>query len=152
VCLGAPEIIYSIAPDADFQSYRTLHLENVDTGDAPFYLTLDKALRSSLAKKGYVVTDKDADLTLLYKVTIDRGEKLKEEVIPTAQGTYIRRNMEAVNEGKFLVNLVETGSGRMVWKGSTVRDLSHRENPMTLEQIETELDRFFASLPERQAQ
>ena len=76
-CASAPpEIIYSIAPDADFQSYRTLHLENVDTGDAPFYLTLDKALRSSLAKKGYVVTDKDADLTLLYKVTIDRGEKL----------------------------------------------------------------------------
>jgi hypothetical protein len=146
---GPSEISSSLSPTANFASYKTIKLENVEQSSGPVFLAVEKAMQDSLSGKGYTIVSKDSDLTLLYKLTIDRGEKLTEEVIPTAQGAIVRHNMEAVNEGKFLVNLVETASGAVAWKASTVKDLSNRTAPLPQDELKLELDRFFESLPAR---
>lgn len=147
---GPAEVSSVVSPTANFKAYQTVALENVSQQEGPEFALIEKSIASVLSDKGYRVGGKDSDLTLLYRLTRDRGEKLKEEVIPTAQGTVIRRNLEAVNEAKFLVNLVDTRSGAMAWKGSTVRDLTRQKTPMTDAEIKTALEEFFATLPSNQ--
>lgn len=144
------DVSSAVSPTANFKTYHTVALENASEAQGPEFAAIEKAIAEVLAEKGYRVGDKTSDLTLLYRLTRDRGEKLKEEIIPTAQGTLVRRNMEAVNEAKFLVNLVDTRSGDMAWKASTVRDLTRQKTPMSQEEIKAALTEFFASLPSNQ--
>ena len=121
------DVSSAVSPTANFKTYHTVALENASEAQGPEFAAIEKTIAEVLAEKGYRVGDKTSDLTLLYRLTRDRGEKLKKEIIPTAQGTLVRRNMEAVNEAKFwstsLIPAVATWPG----KASTVRDLTRQK-------------------------
>ncbi len=149
-CASSPSDV-SYVSDGDFDAarYSTIAIENATGYRGPIYSMIDAGIEKVFSEKGFQVEqDKKPDLLVRYVLLIERGEKLVERIIPTQAGIYSRHTMEPVNEARFLVNIVDLASDKVVWKASTVRDISGKSHP-EYGMVEQRLAEFFADFPEK---
>lgn len=112
---------------APFDSYKTYSIEAIqqDHQAAGLNTMIEKGIVGAMADKGLSqkMTGK-ADILIRYATRIERGQEMKLEQISTGKGVYTRSQMEPVNEGSLLINIIDIKSDRVVWKASSISDIT----------------------------
>jgi hypothetical protein len=141
-------------PQVDLRSYETFEVEAVQDGDR--YLRINAMLASAfdLAMQGKSFRPASgagsADLTLRFITEVRHEEELRADEIPTQKGVYTKYRMVAVNEGSLLVNIIDVKQNKVIWKGSTIRDINNlKVSKLTQERINDRVLELLASFPER---
>ncbi|OZG70962.1 hypothetical protein BTA51_22920 [Hahella sp. CCB-MM4] len=138
-----------ISPNISASEYSGFTVENASQRDGEIYAMLNVGINKVFTEKGYRPgVNSKRDLRVRYLLLVDRGQRLVEQVIPTGKGDVTRHYMEAVNEARFLVNVVDTATNEVVWKASTIKDISGKSLP-SQEELEERLAEFFDSFPTR---
>ncbi len=124
-------------PAVTFDEYRTY--EWVSTLRAPVDVRVTPTLRAQirddidrhLADKGYLRVNADGDFGVAYHVTID-GETNVQQLSGyygsawkgdwVESGRYVRR----YEEGTLIVDVLDGGSGRLIWRGSAMAEVRQR--------------------------
>ncbi len=136
---------------APFDSYQTFTIEAVQQEQqfAGLNSLIDQAIISVLADKGlsYSMTG-ESDLVIRYATRIDRSQQMKLEQISTGKGVVTRSQMEPVNEGSLLVNIIDRKADRIVWKASSISDITgvKLEN-VTQIQVDDAMTEIFEGYP-----
>jgi len=112
---------------APFDSYKTYTIEAIqqDHQAAGLNVMIEKGIIGAMADKGlsHKMTGK-ADILIRYATHIERGQEMKLEQISTGKGVYTRSQMEPVNEGSLLINIIDIKSDKVVWKASSISDIT----------------------------
>jgi hypothetical protein len=110
---------------------------------------ISKAFIEQLQAKGMsYVKSGEADLYVRFATKLNIGQEMKTEYIPAGKGVYTRYNMEAVNEGEFLVNMVDNRTKKVVWKASSIRDMAGVDvGKISQEKINEGLSRVLGDFP-----
>ncbi|WP_250654979.1 DUF4136 domain-containing protein [Alkalimarinus coralli] len=112
---------------APFDSYKTYTIEAIqqDHQAAGLNTMIENGIIGAMADKGlsHRMNGK-ADLLIRYATHIERGQEMKLEQISTGKGVYTRSQMEPVNEGSLLVNIIDTKADRVIWKASSISDIT----------------------------
>jgi uncharacterized protein DUF4136 len=112
---------------APFDTYNTFSVEAVQHEDQYAALNgfLKKAIVDSLLTKGLIYSESgDTDLVVRFAAHVTRGQKMRLEQISTGQGVYTRSQVDAVNEGALLINVVDVKQDRVIWKASSISDIT----------------------------
>ena len=112
---------------APFDSYKTFSVEAVQQEQQYVALNglLKKAIADSLSTKGLSYSETgDVDLIVRFAARITHEQQMRLEQISTGKGVYTRSQAEAVNEGALLINVVDVKQDRVVWKASSVSDIT----------------------------
>lgn len=120
--------------NAPFESYKTYSIEAIQEGKqvAGLNSLIEKGIIGAMADKGLSNTmNGKGDLLIRYATRVERGQAMKLEQISTGKGVYTRSQMEPVNEGSLLVNIIDTKTDRIIWKASSISDITG----VTLENI-----------------
>jgi hypothetical protein len=136
---------------ADFSTYAVYRLEAVQDREEFQRINgmIERAIVQTMADKGYQRSDKNAGLILRYLTRIDRHDDMRPEDIATPRGVYTKYQMVAVNEGSFLANLIDAKTEKVVWKGTSIRDLNNLDpKKLTQSKIDEGMHELFSSLPE----
>ncbi len=149
-CQSAPlDIHYYLSNEADFSQYQTFSVSPINSQNGRMIPKVTLGIERAMLAKGYSVAA-EPDLQVLYQVHVSESEKLKSEVIPVPGNVFNRTTLEAVYEAKLLVNIVDAKTSQMLWKASTIRDLTQvRRKNETQEQVDQRIAEVFASFPER---
>ena len=148
-CATSDQIKYFSVPDLTADSFASFAIENTSDRDGPIYGMLNNGIQKVFSDKGYEYSNgQEPDMLVRYMLLVERGTRLVEHVIPTGKGTLTQQTMEPVNEAKFLVNIVDKNSGKVVWKASTVKDITGVSTP-TQDELNARLADFFDNFPEK---
>ncbi len=136
---------------APFDSYKTYSIEAVE-GDkqaAGLSSLIESGIIGAMADKGLSqAVNGKGDLLIRYATHIARGEEMKLEQISTGKGVYTRSQMEAVNEGSLLVNIIDTKSDRIIWKASSISDITGVAlEDVTQIRVDEAMDEVFEGYP-----
>ena len=137
--------------NAPFDSYKTYTVEAVqqDQQFAGLNSLIEAGIIGAMADKGLSqATTGKGDLLIRYATRIERGQEMKLEQISTGKGVYTRSQMEPVNEGSLLINIIDTKADRIVWKASSISDITGVtiEN-VTQERVDEAMDEVFEGYP-----
>lgn len=136
---------------APFDSYKTYTIEAIqgDKQAAGLNSLIENGIIGAMADKGlsHVMNGK-GDLLIRYATRIERGQEMKLEQISTGKGVYTRSQMEPVNEGSLLVNIIDTKSDKIIWKASSISDITGvtLEN-VTQVKVDEAMDEIFEGYP-----
>ncbi|WP_157496891.1 DUF4136 domain-containing protein [Hahella ganghwensis] len=141
--------VVAMSQDLSADRYSGFVIENSSQREGDIYLLLNEGIQKVFTEKGYrPASDENASMRIRYLLLVERGQRLVEQVVPTGKGDLTKHYMEPVNEAKFLVNIVDMDSNQVVWKASTVRDISGKSLPSQVE-VDEKLAAFFATFPEK---
>lgn len=134
----------------DFTQYKTYVLDAVQ--EEPEFKRINGIIHDELdhvmQDKGYTLAGDTSDLIVRYMTKVEHSADMRAEDIPTARGIYTRYQMAAVNEGSFLVNIIERASGDVIWKGSSLRDLNNlKTKNITHQTVSEGMHELFSSFP-----
>jgi hypothetical protein len=118
----ALDVYYSIADDVELSQYQTFLIEPITDGDNRFIDFLNVGIEEALTRKGYQLSN-SPELIVRYALDIAEDKRLKLDSIPLNGLIQTKAIMDAVFEAKMLVNVVDTKTGKIVWKAATSRDL-----------------------------
>lgn len=138
----------------DFSRYRTFEIDTLlldaevdGQQDLLVNQMIGQALAQTLTRKG-LRQDQGGrpDLRVRYLARVKTQPGVDVEHVPTEQGVWTRYWNDPVSQGRLLVNLVDTSTGNVVWKGVYTQEL---ENPdaITRQEIERVVERLMAGYP-----
>src|SRR5690606_4040688 len=133
----------------DFSQYRSFEIDalildsSVDgQQDLLVNQMIGQALAQSLIRKGLVQDQGGSpDLRVRFLARVQTQAGIDIEHVPTEQGVWTRYWNDPVSQGRLLVNLVDTATGNVVWKGVYTQQL---DSPDTITQ--SEIDRVVGQL------
>jgi len=112
---------------APFDTYKTFSVEAVQQEQQYVALNglLKKAIADALSTKGLSYSESgETDLIVRFAARVTRGQQMRLEQISTGKGVYTRNQVEAVNEGALLINVVDVKQDRVIWKASSISDIT----------------------------
>jgi hypothetical protein len=113
--------------NAQFDTYKTFKVEAVQQEQQYLGLNglLKQAITDALSAKGLSYTQSgETDLVVRFAARVTRGQQMRLEQISTGKGVYTRNQAEAVNEGALLINVVDVKQDRVIWKASSISDIT----------------------------
>ncbi len=136
---------------APFDTYKTFSIEAIQSEKQYVSLNglIETAIKDTMADKGlsYSATGKP-DLLIRYATRVNRSEQMKLEQISTGRGVYTRSQMEAVNEGALLFNIIDLKTDKVVWKASSISDISNIDlDKITQVQADEAMNDIFKDYP-----
>ena len=139
------DVYHSMNSDVDLSRYQTFSIQAVTDRDNKFTNFINKGIENNLNEKGYQLAE-ESDLVVIYSLQIEESEQLKQKQIPVHGTIYTQTSMEAVFEAKMLVNIIDSKTGKVIWKAATSRDL-RRVNANNVDQakINDRMNELFES-------
>ncbi|GAA3957947.1 DUF4136 domain-containing protein [Allohahella marinimesophila] len=135
----------------DFASYESFHVEFVRQQHQILGLTslIDSAIQQELMAKGLTpAAQESADLLVRYTTAVERTQGPRLEQIPTGDGVITRPLMEPINEGSILVNILDRASGDIIWKASSVSDITGVDiEELSQAQVDEAITELFEDYP-----
>ncbi len=133
---------------ADFKSFSVEAVQHMEELNAVNDMITAAFVQQLQAKGMRYVKSGEADLYVRFATKVTSGQEMKAEYIPAGKGVYTRYNMEAVNEGEFLVNMVDNRTKKVVWKASSIRDMAGVDiGKISQEKINEGLSRVLEGFP-----
>lgn len=134
----AAPVIYDFDESANFLQDKTFEFEGAKNGDTQ---TLDRsrihqAILSQLESKGYTKVDDNASLVVRYRIE----EEIRIESTGVSYGVGMSRNhlgvgmhtpvrSREIKEGKLVVEMVEAGDNRVIWRAVSQKRLTEQMSP-----------------------
>ena len=112
---------------AAFDTYKTFSVVAVQQEQQYVALNglLKTAIADALSAKGLSYSESgETDLIVRFAARVTRGQQMRLEQISTGKGVYTRNQVEAVNEGALLINVVDVKQDRVIWKASSISDIT----------------------------
>ncbi len=142
--------------DVDFSQYRTFEIEALildsmgefeGQQDLLVNQMIGQSLAKSLIQKGLEQDQGgDPDLRVRFLARVKTQAGVDVEHVPTEHGVWTRYWNEPVSQGKLLVNLLDTATGNVVWKGVYTQELDNPE-ALTQSDIDRVVGRLMAEYP-----
>jgi hypothetical protein len=138
-------ISHDYDPDAEFGAYRTFgwidQTTMEDNRQAMMNLNplvesrIKRAVNEGLAAKGLVLDESDPDLLLMYHVGVQSVTEIRETGYGYGWGGYGGGNVRAdqFEEGTFMLDMVDTASQQLVWRGIAEGVLEENPSPASLD-------------------
>ncbi len=141
-------------PAVNIESYQSYEIEAVQDGEQFSRINgmLETAFSLAMEQKAFSLHSpaSPADIKVRFMAHVTHGQELRETNIPTPKGIYTRHNMVAVNEGSLLVNIIDSRTNKVIWKGSTIRDINNLDvSKLTQSRINERVSELIASFPSR---
>jgi len=140
----------------DFSQYRTFEIDalildsSIDgQQDLLVNQMIGQSLAEALRRKGLEQDQGGApDLRVRFLARTKTQAGIDIEHVPTEHGVWTRYWNEPVSQGKLLVNLVDTATGSVVWKGVYTQQLDDLE-VVTQSEIDRVVNQLMAAYPSR---
>lgn len=146
-------------PEYDLSAYSTFDWglkANVEEGKNPLLYNelndkrIKLAVQEHLAAHGYRLTCDGPDLLLHYHIVLDDQSVVTTEPLGYRYGAYWTRmqtNVYSYREGTLILDLMDTKTNHLVWRGWAVTAIDH-VNPEKVEPfIQTAVERIFKKFP-----
>lgn len=132
-CQTPPPLdVKSVTRNVDFNQYRSINVQSLNDSERKIIGYIDNAMKANLREKGYDIAEQ-ADLILAYQVAVDNSQRIDLKQVNTVKGVYSIPKLEPVNQASVLINAYDAKTGQVVWKASTIRDITH-VNPKGVDQ------------------
>lgn len=141
-------------PDVNIEAYQSYEIEAVQDGERFLRINgmLETAFALAMDRKAFSHKSPGnaSDIKVRFMANVTHDQELRETNIPTPKGIYTRHNMVAVNEGSLLVNIIDSRTNKVLWKGSTIRDINNLDvSKLTQSRINERVSELIASFPSR---
>ncbi|UZE97006.1 DUF4136 domain-containing protein [Alkalimarinus alittae] len=136
---------------APFDSYKTFTIEAIQQSHQASGLNsmIENGIIGALADKGLSHTlNEKGDLLIRYATRIEHSQEMRQEQISTGNGVYIKSQIEPVNEGSLLINIIDTNTDRIIWKASSISDITGVTiDNVTQARVDDAMDEVFEGYP-----
>lgn len=147
-------------PDYDLWTYRTFDWAqkmNVEQNQNPLYYNelndkrIKRAVRNQLEKRNYQLTATSPQLILHYHIIVEDKSVLVTEPFGYSYGPYWMKGPKqtyAYTQGTLILDLMDTRSNQLVWRGWAVAAVDEIDSPEKIEKlVETAVRKMFVKFP-----
>jgi hypothetical protein len=147
-------------PDYDLWTFRTFdwgQKVNIEEGQNPLHYNelndkrIKSAVQDQMSTRGYLLTDTRPDLILHYHIIVKDKSTLVTDGYGYNYGPYWTRmetNLYTYREGTLILDLMDTNTNRLVWRGWAVSPLESSYTPEKIDRlIRTAVARIFKKFP-----
>lgn len=146
-------------PDFHVRNLRTFdwgQKANIETGNNPFYYNElnDKRIKSAVLRaltvRGYEYSEVSPDLIVHYHIIVENQSIVSTEPYGYIYGPYwtrMRTNVYTYRQGSLIIDMMETKTNRLIWRGWATTDLNTIAPDRTEEIINRAVARIFGRFP-----
>ena len=155
VTLVAEQVKTDYDRNADFSRYKTYTWQNVHTKDPLLVDRIKAAVNSALAAKGWTQVESDADICIMAMEMTDEHRTLNTYYDNFGGGWGWRRGggfatatttEDTYTVGTLVVDLFDTGTRRLVWRGSASDTISAKSD-RNIRKLDTSVQKMFEHFP-----
>lgn len=137
---------YSAAP-SKLAQLSTFEIHARAENKGPYLALLSESATEMLMDKGYQQSE-EADIVVIYQISVNESSELRVESTPVLNRVYNRPTLEAVYEATILVNAIERATGTVLWKASSMRDLTQvSTSKFSKDRADRAMSEIFDSFP-----
>jgi len=150
-CQSGLDVQHQLAESFDAQNYDTFVVASLDGKETKNRRLLESGMRTVLENKGYrYASSGEADLLFVYDINLTEESSVMNEVVLRDGKTFTVPKIEAVFEAHILINAIEPGTHKVLWKAATDRDLRNVNlRNLDKKRLMERLTELFDSLPDR---
>ena len=152
-------------PDYDLWTFRTFdwgQKVNIEEDQNPFHYNelndkrIKSAVQGQMSSRGYLLTNTNPDLILHYHIIVKDKSTLVTDAHGYHYGPYWTRmetNVYSYREGTLILDLMDSKTNNLVWRGWAVSPLDSSYKPEEIERlINITVARLFKKFPKSRVQ
>jgi hypothetical protein len=146
------DVQYAGVDDSKITNASSFKIEARSDIKAETLEMITMGIEKTLMDKGYKKADNGkAELVVIYQINVIQGEEVRAETIPVGTTVMTRPKLEAVFEAKILTNVLSAESNEVLWKASSIRDLTQvKTGSFSQEKANQRMSELFEGFPSRQ--
>jgi hypothetical protein len=159
-CSPGIHVYNDFDPDYNLWSYKTFDWGqkiDIETGRDPLHYNelndkrIKSAVRSQLSSRGFSLADANPDLVLHYHIIVKDKSVLATEPYGYNYSSYWTRmetNIYSYREGTLILDLMDSKTSNLIWRGWAVSPLNGPYKPEEIENlINTAVAKIFTKFP-----
>jgi len=155
VCLStmaiAQEITFDYDRAANFSAYKTYQWMDAKAGRATNDLmdqNIQRSIDAQLALKGLQRVESGADLQISYQAAIDKEKQFETWNTGPRWFGNGRVTSSTIEVGRLVVNIVDSATQHLVWRGSAEKTLDIKKDPeKNYQNLQKAMAKLFKSYP-----
>ena len=134
-------------PGYDLATFKTFdwgQKENVEQGRNPLHYNelndkrIKSAVRQELENRGYTYSELAPELVIHYHIVVDNQSIIATEPFGYHYGSYwteMKTDVHAYREGTLIVDIMDTRTNNLVWRGWATSDINGAYNAAEIEKL-----------------
>jgi hypothetical protein len=159
-CSPQIQVYTDFDPDYDLWTYKTFdwgQKVNIEEGKNPFHYNelndkrIKSAVQDQLTSRGYILTSTQPDLILHYHIIVKDKSVLVTQPYVYNYSSYWTRmetNIYSYREGTLILDLMDSKTNNLIWRGWAVSPLDSSYKPEEIDQlIKAAVAKIFKKFP-----
>lgn len=145
------DVHYAGVAASKITSATTFTVEAHSSINADVIRMLNKGIEKTLTGKGYQKAEgSSAQLLVIYQVKLIEDTEFRTEAAPEGRIVKTYQKLEPVFEAKLLTNVVDTKTKQVLWKASSIKDLTQvNTKEFSQDRADERMEELFTGFPSR---